>query len=236
MGGNRRSVMSGLACLAGTALCGSFPTAVFACAGAGPAFRQITVERPDMPNLMYDAYRMDDAGRLQMATWTSGKRLMTVSADRMLDPEMAAAFRATVDDARAAKPWNRNAPSQPGPSAELGRLSARGTASTGVAFSQDLADLLRGLQAGTPLTSLQGRSFLWTKPLPRTRPIDIDLTRSADCGTVIADALTAALAQGRLIVPLSGGADDYFTGALANRMQFGARFDGGYLGYGVLAT
>ena len=189
-----------------------------------------------MPNLMYDAYRMDDAGRLQMATWTSGKRLMTVSADRMLDPDMAAAFRATVDDARAAKPWNRNAPSQPGPSAELGRLSARGTASTGVAFSQDLADLLRGLQAGTPLTSLQGRSFLWTKPLPRTRPIDIDLTRSADCGTVIADALTAALAQGRLIVPLSGGADDYFTGALANRMQFGARFDGGYLGYGVLAT
>jgi hypothetical protein len=233
---SRRSVISDLALLAGAVACTSIPQAALACVSAGPGFRQITTERPDMPKLLYDAYRMDDDGRLQMASWTSRKRLMTVSADRLLSPDLAAAFRAMVDDTGAPAITNRNAPSQPGPSAELGRLSGGGTASATVAISPELADLIKALQAGTPHTTIEGRAFIWTKPLPRTRPIDIDLTKSANCGTPVAGALADALARGRLIVPLSGGEDDYFTGALANRMQFGARFDGGYLGYGVLAA
>lgn len=236
MGGDRRTVLTGLACLAGTVACTSYAAPVLACASAGPGFRQITLERPDMPTIRYDAFRMGDDGLLQMATWTSDKRLLSVAADRLLEPALAQQFGEMVDDASGGSLFSRNAPSQPGPSAELGRLTSGRTKSSTTAITAELADLVDALSSGTPRTHLKGQAFLWTKPLPKTRPIDTDFTRSADCGSAVAESLALALTTGRLIVPVSGDTQAYFTGELANRMQFGARFDGGYMGYGILAS
>lgn len=200
-------------------------------------FHQISISTSDLPFVFTHAYRLNAAGHLQYAKWSNQHRLSSVADPVAVAADTAAAFRDIVGRRlRSGLRLFSRGPDRadrPATGIELGAYVAGKTIyASKNDIPKDVADFLAGLDRQLAATAPRPGAYVWTKPVARS-VVDIDL-RGGDCGSDIGNAISESLRTANLLMRVETGFEAYLSGDLANRNEFGARFDTGFAAYGVV--
>ncbi|MFP4274410.1 MAG: hypothetical protein ACLFRU_05225 [Paracoccaceae bacterium] len=202
---------------------------------------QITHSRSDLPFVYFDAYRMGRDGRVQAATWSNQRKLLSVSDPLQLSQSEADSFRDLAESRRRGGLFSSfgrsgEVPRQPGESVEYGAQWSDGTRHRVVEGLPDAAAaLFRSLESRLRKHQPDPGRHVWTRPAGGIGRQDLDL-RGETCDGPVARAVAESVATGRLVIPLAQGGEEFFEGEMAARQEFGARLPGGFAGFGVVTV